>query len=117
MKTSNYGKLLNTTEEVRWVQAEPFGFDFIKESNGVVEIAPNGSYLEGLTLDQKYIYMYMTKSFHMPGNIAHGNFTSISPEDANVAVNLMNLIYISRLDRLGMLGETIRELIRRAVVY
>ena len=73
MKTSNYGKLLNTNEEVRWVQDELFCFDFIKESNGVVEIAPNGSYLEGLTLDQKYIYIYMTKSFQMPGNKAHVN--------------------------------------------
>lgn len=42
---------------------------------------------------------------------------SISSEDANVAVNLLNLIYISHLDRPVMPRKTIRKLIGRGVVY
>ena len=49
--------------------------------------------------------------------VTHGNFASISNEDALIAVNLMNLIYISRLDRLGVGEEAVRELMKRSVVY
>lgn len=34
MQSENYGKVLLTSEEIRWVQTEPFCFDFIKESKG-----------------------------------------------------------------------------------
>ena len=30
MQSENYGKVLHTSEEIRWVQTEPFCFDFIK---------------------------------------------------------------------------------------
>ena len=35
MQSENYGKVLHTSEEIRWVQTEPFCFDFIKESKVV----------------------------------------------------------------------------------
>lgn len=49
--------------------------------------------------------------------VTHGNYMSVTTEDAIVAVNLMNLIYISRLNRLGVDQSVIKELIRRGIVY
>ena len=41
----------------------------------------------------------------------------IEGEYADIAINLMTLIYISRLSRFGMKYEKIRDLINRGIVY
>ena len=35
----------------------------------------------------------------------HGNYMKVTGELADTAANLMNLIYVSRLDRIGMSRE------------
>ncbi|SCX84079.1 hypothetical protein [Butyrivibrio sp. INlla14] len=47
----------------------------------------------------------------------HGNYMKVTGEHADTAANLMNLIYISRLDRIGMQKSVITEKICAGVVY
>lgn len=47
----------------------------------------------------------------------HGNYMKVTGEHADTAANLMNLIYISRLDRIGMPRNMIKDKICAGVVY
>lgn len=47
----------------------------------------------------------------------HGNYMKVTGELANTAANLMNLIYISRLDRIGMPKSMIKDRICAGIVY
>lgn len=49
--------------------------------------------------------------------MTHGNYMRITGEHADTAVNLMNLIYISRLDRIGVSKDMIKEKICSGLVY
>lgn len=69
----NYGKLTNQTDEIRWVQSDTFHFDFIKENDGITEITPGESFLEGTDLHGKHIYLYMSQAFQMHIGVAHFN--------------------------------------------
>lgn len=73
MQSENYGKVLHTSEEIRWVQTEPFCFDFIKESKGSTTLFPVDDYLEGITLDNRHISMYMTRAMQVHEGVAHFN--------------------------------------------
>ena len=47
----------------------------------------------------------------------HGNYMKVTGELADTAANLMNLIYISRLDRIGVPRNVIKDRICAGVVY
>lgn len=47
----------------------------------------------------------------------HGNYMKVTGELSNTAANLMNLIYISRLDRIGMPKSMIKDRICAGIVY
>ena len=47
----------------------------------------------------------------------HGNYKKVTGNNVNTAVNLMNLIYISRMDRIDMPKSMIKEKIGTGVVY
>ena len=47
----------------------------------------------------------------------HGNYMKVTGELADTAANLMNLIYISRLDRIGVPRNGIKDRICAGVVY
>lgn len=47
----------------------------------------------------------------------HGNYMKVTGELADTAANLMNLIYVSRLDRVGMSREMIKEKMCVGIVY
>lgn len=91
MMNQKYGKLLNTTEDIRWVQTEPFCFDFIKESDGITEITPNGSYLEGTTLNREQIYIFMTRPMKLHKGVAHFNTDIVVVGDSVENEKLMGL--------------------------
>ena len=47
----------------------------------------------------------------------HGNYMQVTGDHAETATNLMNMIYISRLDRIGLSKELIKKIICRGTVY
>ena len=47
----------------------------------------------------------------------HGNYMQVTGNHAETAANLINLIYISRLDRIGVAKETIQKIICRGTIY
>lgn len=47
----------------------------------------------------------------------HGNYMKVTGELADTAANLMNLIYISRLDRIGMPCDMIKNKLCAGIVY
>lgn len=47
----------------------------------------------------------------------HGNYMKVTGEHADTAANLMNLIYISRLDRIGMPTSLIKDKICVGIAY
>ena len=47
----------------------------------------------------------------------HGNYMKVTGELADTAANLMNLIYISRMDRIGVPRNVIKDRICAGVVY
>ena len=73
--------------------------------------------LECFKMSQAKFEEGVDRIIRLRNRTTHGNFASVSSEDAMVAVNLMNIIYISRLDRLGLSKDVIRHLIVRGVVY
>ena len=91
MMNQKYGKLLNTTEDIRWVQTEPFRFDFIKESDGITEITPNGSFLEGITLNREQIYILMTRPIKMQKGVVHFNTDIVVVGDSVANEKLMGI--------------------------
>ena len=108
MQCTEYGKV-SGAEDIQWAQPKPFHFDFIYEEFLIQ--------LRCFQMSEAEFEEGIDRIIRSRNRVTHGNFANISNEDALIAVNLMNLIYVSRLDRLGVSEEAIRELMKRGVVY